>query len=74
MGKRGKVPANKLPIAKTSVAPAMVNASPEDMKWKARDALSTIERANEHMQDEKLMTHVKAMAKEKMEALKKVCK
>ncbi len=74
MGKRGKVGENKLPIASASVMPTMANAAQEDMKYKAEDALRDIQRAETHRRDAKLMEHVKKLGREKMEALKRVCK
>jgi hypothetical protein len=75
MGKRGKVPANKLPIATASITPTMSNkVSKDEMRWRAEDALRDIERAEKHKSDPDLMKHVGTIAKEKMAALKKVCK
>ncbi len=69
---------NKLPIAKGSVAPSAPSMAPgtvnDDMKWKAEEALRTIERAEMHKQDSKLMMHVSKLANDKMSALKKICK
>ena len=76
MGKRGKMPANKLP---TSPVPVRIvhdtvrKPSADEKKWRAQDALSDIERAETHKRDKELMGHVKALAKEKMCALKKIC-
>lgn len=69
---------NKLPIAKGSVAPSAPSMAPgtvnDDMKWKAEEALRTIERAEMHKSDSALMKHVSKLANDKMSALKKICK
>jgi len=44
-----------------------------ERRWKAESALETIQRAEQHKKDKMLMRDVKAMAKEKMAAMKKVC-
>lgn len=44
-----------------------------DMKWRARDALSTLTRAQEITRDKALMKHVKQEAREQAKALSKVC-
>ncbi len=64
---------NKLPIAKTSVSPAMPNAAVEDMQYRAKAALDDITRAETHKGDSELMEQVKKLGKAKMAALKKVC-
>ena len=71
MGKRGKIAENKLPIA--SVVPTMKDRD-DDMKWRAKSALDDIKRADMHRNDSKLMEHVKALAKQEVECLKKVSK
>ena len=77
MGKRGKIPANRLPTT-ADVDQAMPNPSPrpsaEQRRWRAEDALRDIERAEGHKRDGRLMSDVKKVAAEKMENLKKVCK
>lgn len=69
---------NKLPIAKGSVAPSAPSMAPgtvnDDMKWKAEEALRTIERAEAHKSDPALMKHVKVLAGDKMLAMQKICK
>jgi hypothetical protein len=50
---------------------AMPAVSAEEMKYKARDALHTITRAEEHKRDRELMKHVKHLAKTQVKA---VCK
>lgn len=70
MGKRGPLPKNKL---QTDMAQAMPNPVAE-RRWKAESALNDIERAEGHKRDKSLMKDIKALASEKMENLKKVCK
>lgn len=43
-----------------------------DRKWEARDALSTLKRAEEIQRDKPLMKLVKSCAREEMKALAKV--
>lgn len=78
MGKRGKMPTMKLPVAKSSTSPPVSNIAPgsvdNDMRWRAEDALRDIERAEKHKSDSQLMKHVGKLAEEKMTALKKICK
>ncbi len=45
----------------------------EERKRKAKYALEDIERAEGHKRDKALMKEVKAVAKEKMASLKKIC-
>jgi len=45
----------------------------ERRRYMAEDALRDIERAEKHKRDAALMKDVKAMAKEKMASLKKIC-
>lgn len=49
----------------------VVAAVPDDMRWRAEDALRTISRAEEHKRDKHLMRHVKKLAKSHVKA---VCK
>jgi hypothetical protein len=73
VGKRGTVGKNKLPVA--SVNPVMKDRDrDDDMKWRAKSALDDIKRADMHRNDPKLMEHVKALAKQEVECLKKVSK
>ena len=69
MGKRGAVGKNKLPVAVTSD-----RDRDDDMKWRAKSALDDIKRADMHRNDAKLMEHVKVLAKQEVECLKKVSK
>ena len=73
-----------LPVAKAggpaSIAAAIdgpdrisVSEQKERRRYIAEDALRDIERAEKHKRDASLMKDVKAMAKEKMASLKKIC-
>lgn len=46
----------------------------DDMKWRARDALSTLQRAEEIRRDKPLMKATKAEAKSQLKQLQNVCK
>ena len=77
MGERGKLPKNKLPAISEG---SRVHEAMESKQWEARerrykaeDALRTIETAERHKADKGLMKDVKTMAKEKMKALGKIC-
>ncbi len=73
MSKRGTVGKNKLPVA--SVNPVMTDRDrDDDMKWRAKNALDDIKRADMHRNDAKLMEHVKVLARQEVECLKKVSK
>lgn len=61
---------SKLPV---SMPGATAVARPEeDMKWKAKNALDDIKRAEGHKADKNLMKHVKQCAREEMKTLKKL--
>lgn len=66
---------NKLPVA-TSM-PEMAKPSKESMEyerqWRAKEALETIEKAEDHKQDRDLMRDVKQLAKSKIKNLGKIC-
>ena len=49
-----------------------MRAVPEDMKWKAQEALHTLKRAHEIKADPKLMKHVREHAKHEKAAISKV--
>lgn len=73
MGARGKLPTSSLPVA-TAVNKVMDrDDNTQERKWKAEEALRTIERAEEHRKDKSLMKDVKGLAKYKMNNLKKIC-
>lgn len=79
MGKRGKLPENKLPTDGGQAMPMPIMKPSKEMldrerRYKAEDALRDIERAEGHKRDGNLMKDVKSLASEKMENLKKVCK
>lgn len=63
-------PSTKMPAAKLAPMNSLSPAA-EDIKWRAKDAMHTIARAEEHKKDRELMKHVKQMAKQTMKA---VCK
>lgn len=44
----------------------------DDMKYRAKDALQTIKRAEEHKADKELMKHVKQCAKQERKTLDKI--
>ena len=62
---------NKLPTTSAPVAMDR-DRDADDMKYRAKDALSTIKRAEEYKSDKDLMKHVKACAKAEMKTLKKL--
>ena len=63
---------SSLPIATASETRERANAA-DEMKWKAKNALEDIERAEGHKRDKDLRKHVKKAAKDKMNSLKKIC-
>lgn len=75
MGKRGKLPANNLPVA-TAMPTNEYKPSKEAMERERRDraeeALRTFERAEKYKRDKGLMGDVKMLAKEKMASLSKI--
>ena len=73
MGKRGKLPKNELPIAAADPVPSG-KMKEQERRWRAEDALRSINRAEEFKQDKALMKDVKALAKEQVESLKKIAK
>jgi len=66
-----KPPTKKSALAKAKTMP-MPAAMPDDMKWKAQDALHTLKRAHEIKSDPKLMHHVREHAKVERSAINKV--
>ena len=78
MGKRGRLPKNKLPVGESvaSCSPTPYKPSKQDLdrerRYKAEDALCALQRAREVEQDKQLMSDVKSLAKEQMRALNKV--
>ena len=81
MGERGKLPKNKLPANLPNVSEgsrvheAMESKAYEarERRYKAEDALRTIETAERHKADKGLMKDVKTMARDRMKALGKIC-
>lgn len=76
---RGRMPKNKLPTAKSTSVPE--GCSPirsdkdyeaKERRYRAEDALRSINRAAEIKGDKQLMRDVKSLAKEQMNALKKI--
>ncbi len=61
----------KSPMKKAAAKTAMP-AMPEEMRYKAQDALHTLKRAHEIKNDPKLMHHVREHAKHEKAALSKV--
>lgn len=79
MAKRGPIPKNKLPVAKPdapSCSPAKQSkeSQAQERRWKAEDALRTIQRAKDYEKDSQLMNDVKSLAQEQMQSLKRVAK
>lgn len=75
MGKRGRMPANKLPI---DVGPMETSSksTKEDIerqrRYRAEDALNTLTRACEIEKDKNLMKDVKSLKNERMKSLKEI--
>ena len=66
---------NKLPVASTSeVSEKMKSKAYEasERKYRAEDALRTIEKAEQHKSDKGLMRDVKGLAREKIKCLGKI--
>ena len=78
MGKRGPMPKNKLSAAVVSDVPVMKKPTKEQMeqerRWRAEDALRTINKAEEYRGDKQLMSDVKNLAQEQMNSLKRIVK
>lgn len=68
-----KAATNKITKA-TSCAAAPNAMSGDDMKWKAKSALSDLTRAEEHKADPELMRHVEMCRQDEMAKLDKVKK
>ena len=62
------------PVPVRIVSQAAQGSLKVDESWRARDALSTLARADEIKRDKPLMRAVKAEAKKQMNSLKGVCK
>ena len=74
MGARGKLPMNSLPIEapSTGAYKPSKEEEAERRKYRAKNALEDIERAEGHKRDSSLMKDVKQLAKEKVDCLKKI--
>lgn len=78
---KSKLPVQKLKASKSKPIPVkIVSDSPkstayakEDQKWRAEDDLRTLQRAKEVENDKARMKAAKAIAKEQMQNLKKIC-
>lgn len=78
---KSKLPVQKLKASKSKPIPVkIVSDSPkstayadEDKKWRAEDDLRTLQRAKEVENDKARMQAAKAIAKEQMQNLKKIC-
>lgn len=80
MAKKAKLPVEKLGASK-AVPVKIVSDVPttdrdyeeRERKYRARNALEDIERAEQHKRDKALMSDVKKLAKEKVNSLKNIC-
>jgi len=77
---KSKLPVQKLKASKSKPIPVkIVSDSPspsyakEDQKWRAEDDLRALQRARENESDKSRMKAAKAIAKEQMQNLKKIC-
>ena len=81
MAKKSKLPVEKLGASKaTKAKPVPVKIvsdtasyPKEDQKWRAEDDLRALQRAREIENDKARLKAAKAIAKENMAALKKIC-
>lgn len=78
MGKRGKLPANKLPAVDYPSPCAPVKMTKEDearrRRYAAEDGLRTLNQAEEIRSDKQRMADIKSLANEQMANLKKFSK
>ena len=65
---RSKITKSSNKLINAVAAPAY-----DEMKYRARDALNTLTRAEEIRRDKPLMAHVKKHAREEMKSMAKVC-
>lgn len=80
---KNKLPVEKLKASKKAIPVRIVSDAPEatsdrgyearERKYRAEDALRTIKEYEKLQSDKGLMKDVKALAKEQMNALKKIC-
>lgn len=75
MGKRGKMPSNKLPTAEVAqpYKPSKADVD-RDARYRAEDDLRMLQRAEEIRGDKGRMSMAKSVAKEQMEAAAKFAK
>lgn len=69
MGKRGKLPKNKLPVGEPVPCQPTKADEARERRYRAEDALRTLQRAREVERDKQLMGDVKTLAREQMQAL-----
>jgi hypothetical protein len=62
-----------LPIANHERSEIPAQEKAERRKWEVEEAVRTMQRAEEIRKDKAMMKDVKAMAKQKMAELKKIC-
>ena len=75
---KSKLPVQKLKASKKPIPVKIVSDIPsaypkEDNKWRAEDDLRALQRAKEIESDKSRMKAAKAIAKEQMSNLKKLC-
>lgn len=71
--KPGKGKGKQKPVPVKIVSDTVASAPYDDMKYRAKDALSTLARAAEIQRDKPLMKAVKAEAKSEIKRLSGVC-
>jgi len=64
---------SKITKSSNKLMDTMGPSAVDDMKWRAKDALHTLTRAEEIRRDKPLMAHVKKHAREEMKSMAKVC-
>lgn len=76
MGKRGKLPKNRLPVENSPCVATKPTKDDEarERRYRAQDALRTLQQADDYRQNKQLMGDIKALAKEQMETAKKFAK
>jgi len=77
---KAKLPVEKLKASKSKPIPVKIDSNApstsyakEDQKWRAEDDLRALQRAREIENDKTRMKAAKAIAKEQMDNLKKIC-
>lgn len=74
MGKRGKLPKAKMSVDTAPCSKPSKESMEQERRWKAEDALRTLNRAGEIQSDKGLMSDVKSLATEQMNSLAKFAK